>query len=236
MDPLISAEHLSRHYLRGTQSVRALDDVSFQIREGEFVAVVGPSGSGKSTLLNLLGCMDSPTSGTLRIAGQDLTSASEQLKVNFRRRQVGFVFQHFGLISTLSVEENIRLPHVFSRSAEHGSIEELLQKLALLPRRHHRPSELSGGEMQRVAIGRALYHKPKLLLADEPTGNLDSATAESILSLLKGLNSGGLTIIVVTHNTHLADSTSRRIQLIDGKIVLDSALASDESKRKRSCE
>ena len=223
MNPLVSAEHLSKRYVRGTQSVRALEDVSFQIGEGEFVAVIGPSGSGKSTLLNLLGCMDSPTSGTLRIAGQDLTAASVDVKVDFRRKQVGFVFQHFGLISTLSVEENIRLPHVFSRSAEHSSMEELLQKLALHPRRHHRPSELSGGEMQRVAIGRALYHKPRLLLADEPTGNLDSATAESILALLKKLNTDGLTVVVVTHNTQLADSASRKIQLTDGKMVSDSA-------------
>jgi putative ABC transport system ATP-binding protein len=222
MNSLISAEHLSKHYLRGAQSVRALDGVSFQIGEGEFVAVVGPSGSGKSTLLNLIGCMDSATSGTLRIAGQDLTSASEQVKVDFRRKQVGFVFQHFGLIPTLSVEENIRLPHVFSRSTEHESMEDLLGKLALLPRRDHRPSELSGGEMQRVAIGRALYHKPKLLLADEPTGNLDTATADSILSLLKKLNSAGLTIMVVTHNTQLAASAERQIVLTDGHIASDS--------------
>lgn len=222
MNSVVSAEHLTKLYVRGSQTVRALDDVSFEIGAGEFVAVVGPSGSGKSTLLNLLGCMDSPTSGTLRIAGQDLTAASEPIKVEFRRKQVGFVFQHFGLIPTLSVEENIRLPHVFSRAAEHGSIKDLLDKLALLPRRHHRPSELSGGEMQRVAIGRALYHKPKLLLADEPTGNLDTATADSILALLKQLNSSGLTIIVVTHNTHLAASAKRQIHLVDGRVAADS--------------
>ncbi len=225
MKVLVSAEHLSKEYIRGTQRVRALDGVSLQIAEGEFVAVVGPSGSGKSTLLNLLGCMDSPTLGTLRIAGQDLTAANEKVKVEFRRKQVGFVFQHFGLIPTLSVEENIRIPHIFSRSAEHGSMEELLTKLALGPRRHHRPNELSGGEMQRVAIGRALYHKPKLLLADEPTGNLDSMTARSILALLKELNADGLSVIVVTHNTHLADSASRQIQLSDGKISFDSGSA-----------
>jgi putative ABC transport system ATP-binding protein len=219
MNVLVSAEHLSKHYVRGTQTVRALDDVSFQINEGEFVAVVGPSGSGKSTLLNLIGCMDSPTSGTLHIAGEDLTSAAETVKVGFRRKQVGFVFQHFGLIPTLSVEENIRLPHVFSGSVEHESMEDLLQKLALVPRRHHRPSELSGGEMQRVAIGRALFQRPKLLLADEPTGNLDSVTADSILALLKELNSGGLTIVVVTHNPQLAASAKRQLHLSDGRVT-----------------
>jgi putative ABC transport system ATP-binding protein len=186
------------------------------------VAVVGASGSGKSTLLNLIGCMDSPTSGTLRVAGQDLTLACEKVKVDFRRKQVGFVFQHFGLIPTLSVEENIRLPHVFSGSAEHESMGDLLQKLALVPRRHHRPSELSGGEMQRVAIGRALYQKPKLILADEPTGNLDSVTADSILALLRQLNSAGFTIIVVTHNTQLAASAKRQLVLADGRIASDS--------------
>jgi putative ABC transport system ATP-binding protein len=221
MGALISADRLTKEYIRGTQTVRALHNVSFEIGEGEFVAVIGPSGSGKSTLLNLLGCMDTPTSGALRIAGQDISHAGEALKVEFRRKYVGFVFQHFGLIPTLSVEENILLPHVFSRTQEHREVKELLEKLQLTPRRTHRPSELSGGEMQRVAIARALYHKPKLLLADEPTGNLDSATAENILRLLRELNTEGLTVIVVTHNQQLATVAGRRITLRDGQIVQD---------------
>jgi putative ABC transport system ATP-binding protein len=223
MRQLISAERLSKEYIRGSQVVRALDQVSFDMNEGEFLAIVGPSGSGKSTLLNLLGCMDSPTSGSLRVAEQDISNASEPAKVNFRRKYVGFVFQHFGLIPTLSVEENILLPHLFANSADHHSVDELLAKLNLTSRREHRPSELSGGEMQRVAIARALYNKPKLLLADEPTGNLDSVTAESILALFRELSKEGLSIIVVTHNPQLAAAADRQVRLMDGKILSSAA-------------
>jgi putative ABC transport system ATP-binding protein len=219
MRQLISAERLSKEYIRGSQVVRALDQVSFDMDEGEFLAIVGPSGSGKSTLLNLLGCMDSPTSGSLRVAEQDISNASEPAKVAFRRKYVGFVFQHFGLIPTLSVEENILLPHLFANSADHRSVDELLGKLNLTNRREHRPSELSGGEMQRVAIARALYNKPKLLLADEPTGNLDSVTAESILALFRELSKEGLSIIVVTHNLQLAAAADRQVRLMDGKVL-----------------
>jgi putative ABC transport system ATP-binding protein len=221
MRQLILADRLTRLYQRGTQVIRALDNVSFTVAEGEFLSIVGPSGSGKSTLLNLLGCMDSPSSGTLKVGDQDISSANESAKVEFRRKYVGFVFQHFGLIPTLTVEENIRLPHLFANSNHHDSVERLVEKLGLADRRNHRPSELSGGEMQRVAIARALYNKPKLLLADEPTGNLDTATAESILELLRKLNDEGLTIIVVTHNLSLASATNRQITLRDGKIVTD---------------
>jgi ABC-type lipoprotein export system ATPase subunit len=224
MESLISARALSKRYQRGTQVVQALAEVSFEIAEGEFVAIVGPSGSGKSTLLNLLGGMDSPSSGILRIAGQDMTHANEGRKVEFRRHYIGFVFQHFGLISSLTVEQNVLLPHVFARSEIHEDLDTLVEKLGLTTRRHHRPGELSGGEMQRVAIARALYNKPKLLLADEPTGNLDSATAESILQLFQRLNAKGLTIIVVTHNETLAASARRRIHLKDGKIRDDSGV------------
>ena len=225
MQLLISAKQLTKDYQRGTQRVRALDDISFEISDGEFVAIIGPSGSGKSTLLNLVGCMDSPTSGSLLVAGQDITATNEKLKVEFRRKYVGFVFQHFGLIPTLTVEENILLPHVFSRSSDHADVEQLLSRLNLSARRNHRPPELSGGEMQRVAIARALYNKPRLLLADEPTGNLDSATADSILSLFRQLNSDGLSILVVTHNPQLAGAARRQITLKDGKIGSDSRLA-----------
>lgn len=205
--------------------VRALDEVSFEMAEGEFVSIVGPSGSGKTTLLNLIGCMDKPTSGALYIAGQDMSAANEQLMVEFRRKYIGFVFQHFGLIPTLTVEENIVLPHLFSKSANHESVEHLLASLNLANRRHHRPSELSGGEMQRVAVARALYNKPKLLLADEPTGNLDSATAESILMLFRDLNEKGLSIVVVTHNPQLANAAERQVFLSDGRVIRDSATA-----------
>ena len=221
MPPLISAESLSRHYIRGKQLVRALDSVSFSVEQGEFLAIIGPSGSGKTTLLNLLGCMDSPTSGRLVVAGQDITHATESQKVEFRRQNVGFVFQHFGLVPTLSVEENITLPSAFWHSRDHHNICDLVERFGLAPRRHHRPSELSGGEMQRVAIARALYNKPKVLLADEPTGNLDRTTGETIMSLFLELNQNGLTIVLVTHNEQLASSTDRQIALMDGRVIAD---------------
>ncbi len=220
MTPLIAARGLTKIYQRGADQIRALDDLSFEVNEGEFLAIVGPSGSGKSTLLNLLGCMDTPTSGTLDFAGQPLDQAAEKVRTEFRRKQIGFVFQHFGLVPTLTVEENIRLPHLFARNADHEDIERLLEKVSLPQRRTHYPRELSGGEMQRVAIGRALFNKPKLLLADEPTGNLDTQTGQSILNLFQILNAAGLTIIVVTHNLQLAQIAHRSIRLKDGRLDL----------------
>jgi putative ABC transport system ATP-binding protein len=218
MTPLIIARGLTKIYQRGADQIRALDALSFEVNEGEFLAIVGPSGSGKSTLLNLLGCMDTPTSGTLEFAGQRLDQVSEKIQTEFRRRQIGFVFQHFGLVPTLTVEENIRLPHLFARHAEHEDIESILEKIGLRHRRTHYPRELSGGEMQRVAIGRALFNKPKLLLADEPTGNLDTQTGQTILDLFQALNRASLTIIVVTHNLQLAQMAHRSIKLKDGKL------------------
>ena len=218
MTPLIIARGLTKIYQRGADQIRALDALSFEVNEGEFLAIVGPSGSGKSTLLNLLGCMDTPTSGTLEFAGQRLDQASEKIRTEFRRRQIGFVFQHFGLVPTLTVEENIHLPHLFARHAEHEDIESILEKISLRHRRTHYPRELSGGEMQRVAIGRALFNKPKLLLADEPTGNLDTQTGQAILDLFQALNRASLTIIVVTHNLQLAQMAHRSIRLKDGKL------------------
>jgi putative ABC transport system ATP-binding protein len=218
MIPLIAADRLTKIYQRGAEKIYALQDVSFQVAEGEFLAIVGPSGSGKSTLLNLLGCMDSPTSGQLKIAGQELHQASEKLRTEFRRKSVGFVFQHFGLIPTLTVEENIRLPHLFAKGTEHEDVETLLEKVSLTHRRTHYPRELSGGEMQRVAIGRSLYNKPRLLLADEPTGNLDTETGQTILDLFEALNKEGLTVVVVTHNLQLALIARRTIRLKDGHL------------------
>jgi putative ABC transport system ATP-binding protein len=219
--PLIAAHQLTKVYRRGADEIHALDQVTFAIPEGEFAAIAGPSGSGKSTLLNLLGCMDTPTSGTIQIAGQNLESATERIRTEFRRRYVGFVFQHFGLVPALTVEENIRLPHAFARHLDHADLPELLEKVGLAHRRTHLPHELSGGEMQRTAIARALYNKPKILLADEPTGNLDTATGESILELFRNLNREGLTVLVVTHNEKLAQSAHRQIRLRDGRIVAE---------------
>lgn len=217
--PLIAAVGLSKRYNRGREEVRALENVSFKIGRGEFVGIVGPSGSGKTTLLNLLGCMDEPTAGTLRFNGREVQGFTEAERTEFRRTQIGFIFQHFGLIPTLSVAENITLPLLFSRREPGVQVEELLERVKLTHRRDHRPAELSGGEMQRVAIARALIHRPALLLADEPTGNLDSVTGESLIALLRELHAGGLTVVIVTHNPSVAAIAQHRISLRDGRLV-----------------
>lgn len=217
--PIISAAGLTRTYLRGREEVRALDNVAFEVQPGEFVAVVGPSGAGKSTLLNLVGCMDAPTSGSLKLMGRSMEDIDETERTRFRRDQLGFVFQHFGLIPTLTVSENIALPSLFAGRSPGARVEELLSRMGLKHRRSHRPRELSGGEMQRVAIARALINKPLLLLADEPTGNLDTANGRAIIDLFEQLNREGLTILVVTHNPALAQSAHRRLELVDGQLV-----------------
>ena len=220
-DLVAEAQEVSKVYRRGAEEIRAVDSITFEIRAGEFVAVVGPSGAGKTTLLQLLGAMDTPTSGILRIAGQDVAHLSDGELTRLRRDHIGFVFQHFSLLPTLSVAENVAIPALFAgKSRESRSrVDMLLDRVGLLPRRDHRPAELSGGEMQRAAIARALINQPKLLLADEPTGNLDSATSTRIVELLKELNRDGLTVVVVTHNESLAAEAVRRIELRDGRIV-----------------
>jgi putative ABC transport system ATP-binding protein len=216
--PLLSAVDLTKTYRRGREQVRALDAVAFELFPGDFAAVVGPSGAGKTTLLNLVGCMDVPTSGSLRVDGKEVQELSERERTAFRRDRIGFVFQHFSLLPTLTVEENIRLPGLFSGRNVAKRAVQLLDRVGLSHRREHRPSELSGGEMQRVAIARALINEPALLLADEPTGNLDSATGESIISLFRQLHSDGITLMIVTHNASLAHTASRILLLRDGRL------------------
>lgn len=216
--PVISALNLGKVYPRGREEVRALNGATFEIQAGEFVAIVGPSGAGKSTLLNLVGCMDAPTSGSLKLLGRAVESLPESERTRLRRDQIGFVFQHFGLIPTLTVAENIALPALFARRRVTERAEELLTKVGLDHRRDHRPHELSGGEMQRTAIARALINRPALLLADEPTGNLDSATGETIIELFRQLSREGLTLLVVTHNRSLAEAAHRRLQMTDGRL------------------
>jgi putative ABC transport system ATP-binding protein len=216
---VISAAALTKSYRRGREEVRALDGVTFEIARGEFVAITGPSGAGKTTLLNLIGCMDAPTSGTLKISGREVQQLDERHRTLLRREQIGFVFQHFGLMPTLTVAENIALPAHFARRNGASRIDELLERVGLAHRRTHRPHELSGGEMQRVAIARSLVNAPQLILADEPTGNLDSVTGDSIIALFRKLNAEGLTVVVVTHNESMAGAARRRIVLQDGRIV-----------------
>ncbi len=214
---VISAQGLTKTYQRGREAVRALDNVSFEIGPGEFVAITGPSGAGKTTLLNLMGCMDAPTTGTLRIGGEEVQALDERGRTRLRREKIGFVFQHFGLVPTLTVSENVALPALFARR-DHTPLDELLRRVGLEHRRGHRPHELSGGEMQRVAIARALINGPQLILADEPTGNLDSASGDSIIALFQQLNREGMTIVVVTHNAAMAGATRRQLELLDGKL------------------
>jgi putative ABC transport system ATP-binding protein len=219
MTPVIAAAGLSKLYLRGREQVHALDRLDFEIGSGEFVAIVGASGAGKTTLLNLLGCMDVPTSGTLRIAGREVQDLSERDRTVFRRDQIGFVFQHFSLLPTLTVEENVALPALFAQRNARERVRQLLHRVGLEHRRAHRPAELSGGEMQRTAIARALVNRPAMLLADEPTGNLDSGTGQMVIELFRKLNADGLTVLVVTHNDALAAAASRVLRLQDGRLV-----------------
>jgi putative ABC transport system ATP-binding protein len=222
--PSIEAEHLRRVYRRGPEEIAAVDDVSLRLDKGEFLSVVGPSGSGKTTLINVLGCLDNPTSGRLvlegRVVFEDCKGLSEARLTRVRRDVFGYIFQKFYLISTLTVLENVVLPFTFFRKpGAEENVERLLKTLGLDKRAGHLPGELSGGEMQRVAIARALVNKPAILLADEPTGNLDTARSEEIGAILRDLNEReGLTVILVTHNPRLAGLAHRTIELRDGKI------------------
>jgi len=216
---IITAHGLSKEYRRGREHVHALDNVDFAVKEGEFVTIVGPSGSGKSTLLYLIGLLDSPSEGDIDINGTRASKLKEQQLVTLRRENIGFVFQQFLLLPTLTVRENIELPLLFNKKKTNDNkINELIDLLGLTYRAGHLPHQLSGGEMQRVSIGRALINEPKILMADEPTGNLDSTTAEKIYELFRTLNSTGLSLVIVTHNMDLAEMGHTVIKLRDGRI------------------
>jgi putative ABC transport system ATP-binding protein len=222
--PLVSALDLARVYQVGGEEVRALDGVSFDVASGEFVAVVGQSGSGKSTLMNILGCLDTPTGGRYAIRGSDVAGLSDDALADLRNREIGFVFQTFQLLPRSSALANVELPLVYrgvSRRERRARAEAALAAVGLANRMHHRPNELSGGQRQRVAIARALVGEPSLLLADEPTGNLDSATGEEIVRLFEELHGRGHTILLVTHEPRLAARCPRAIRLCDGRVVAD---------------
>jgi len=220
----IDAQNLKRLYRRGPEEISAVDDVSLQVEQGAFISVVGPSGSGKTTLINVLGCLDNPTSGRLlldgRVVFENGHGLSESKLTRIRRDVFGYIFQKFYLISTLTVLENVILPFTFFKKAgAEEDVGRVLKILGLDKRADHLPGQLSGGEMQRVAIARALVNKPAILLADEPTGNLDTARSEEIGAILKDLNEReGLTVVLVTHNPRLAALARRTIELRDGKI------------------
>lgn len=223
---ILRVQDLTKIYGSGTARVAALQNVSFEVKQGEFVAIVGPSGSGKSTLLHMIGGVDTPTSGTVEVDGTDLASLDESRLAVFRRRQIGLVYQFYNLIPVLTVEENITLPLLLDRrKADRAQLEQLLRTLGLEARRKALPHQLSGGQQQRVSIGRAVITSPVLLLADEPTGNLDSKNSAEILSLLKNYHrQHGQTLLLITHDREIALQADRIIAMEDGRIVKDEVI------------
>ena len=223
---ILRVEHLSKIYGKGENEVRALDDVSFSVEKGQFVAIIGPSGSGKSTLLHILGGVDRPTTGKVFLEGQDVFAQNEDQLAIFRRRQVGLIYQFYNLIPVLNVTENITLPVLMDgRKVNQERLEDLLTTLALKGREKHLPNQLSGGQQQRVSIGRALMNAPAVVLADEPTGNLDSKNSQEIVELLKLSNKQyGQTLVIITHDESIALQADRIITIEDGKITRDEVI------------
>jgi putative ABC transport system ATP-binding protein len=220
--PILEVRDVTKHYLLGGEVVRALDGVSLTICKGEYVAIMGASGSGKSTLLNILGCMDLPTSGQYLLGGQDVSRLSQSMLALARGRRVGFVFQTFELLPRATALKNVELPLIYARAANRRQRAlEALRRVGLGDRMYHRPNQLSGGQRQRVAIARALAQAPDILLADEPTGNLDSKTGREILALFDQLHEEGQTIVLVTHDATVASHCRRIVRLSDGRIVAD---------------
>ena len=219
---MIEIENLSKVYNSDTLSVTALNEVSFKIKKGEFVAIMGPSGSGKSTLMNLLGCLDLPTNGTYKLVDLKISQLKANQLAEVRNRKIGFVFQSFNLLPRATALETPELPLLYGRVSNSVKIAmQALERVGLKHRAHHKPTELSGGEKQRVAIARALVNKPAIILADEPTGNLDSVTGQEIMSLFHDLNKEGVTLIIVTHEDEIAKQAKRVIHMKDGNIVQD---------------
>jgi putative ABC transport system ATP-binding protein len=234
---LVELRNVSKIYQLGDEEIRALDDVSLDIEAGELISIIGPSGSGKSTLMHILGCLDSPTKGTIQLDGIMIQNATARELADIRNRKIGFVFQFFNLLPKLNVVQNVELPMIYSGISARERRERAMRSLEavdLANRAKHRPSQLSGGQQQRAAIARALVNDPRIVFADEPTGNLDSHTGEAILNLFRRLSTEGRTIVLVTHDPEIAAVTPRRIEIRDGKIAqkLDLTLAGlDRHKR-----
>ncbi len=229
-EPVIRLEDLVRVYRMGEVEVRALDGVSLSIDPGEFVAVMGPSGSGKSTFMNIIGCLDRPTAGSYFLDGVDVSGLDRDDRAEIRNGKIGFVFQSFNLLPRTSALENVELPLIYSSNGHSAKDREArarrcLETVGLAGREDHQPSQLSGGQQQRVAIARALINEPKLLLADEPTGNLDSKTSEEVMSVFQKLNDEGKTVVLITHETDIAEHAKRIVVFRDGRIVEDRLVA-----------
>ncbi len=221
---MIELENIKKIYSLGEEEVRALDGVSLNVMEHEFVAIVGASGSGKSTLMNIIGCLDTPDEGKYYIDGQDVTSLSERELATMRNRKIGFIFQQFNLLPKLTAYENVELPLIYqgvTAKERRERVETALERVGLIKRVHHRPNQLSGGQQQRVAVARALATRPSLILADEPTGNLDSRSSRDIMNLIHELHEQGNTIILITHDEGIARQAERQVRIMDGKIVSD---------------
>lgn len=221
---MIELNQLCRTFMLGDQAVHALDNISLSISAAEYISVMGPSGSGKSTLLNVLGLLDVPDSGQYRLNGTDTTTLSDNTRARYRREHIGFVFQSYHLVPRLTARENIELPLVLAGVApaeRKHKVAAILAQLSLTERADHLPNQLSGGQRQRVAIGRAIVMQPRLLLADEPTGNLDSQSGNDVVNILEQLNQQGITLLVVTHDSALGQRARRHIRMVDGRIVAD---------------
>jgi putative ABC transport system ATP-binding protein len=219
---LLELRNVSKIYQLGGEEIRALDDVSLDLGQGEFVSIIGPSGSGKSTLMHILGCLDTPTRGNVRLDGAEIATASQRELARIRNRTIGFVFQFFNLLNKLNVVQNVELPMIYAGLGGRERRERAVRALELVEMGHrlkNRPNQLSGGQQQRVAIARALVNNPKILLADEPTGNLDTHTGERILALFRRLSAEGRTVILVTHNPEIAAVTPRRIEIRNGRVA-----------------
>lgn len=235
---MIILENLRKTYSLGGEDVHALDGISLTVRDHEFVAIVGASGSGKSTLMNMIGCLDVPDEGRYTIDGEDVFSMSEKQLAVLRNRKIGFIFQQFNLLPKMTAWENVELPLIYQglpASGRKTRVEEALTRVGLEGRMYHRPNQLSGGQQQRVAVARALAAHPSLILADEPTGNLDSKSTKDIMDLLKELHQQGNTIILITHDDEVAAQTERQVRLMDGKIIADSAKGGPEHETETVC-
>lgn len=232
---MIELRDLRKYYEMGDSVVHALDGVDLDIAAGEFVSITGASGSGKSTMMHLLGCLDRPTSGSYNFNGQPISTYSAKQLARIRNQEIGFVFQTFNLINRTTALDNVAIPLIYARKqAVRKPAMAALERVGLAARAHHKPSELSGGERQRVAIARAIVNNPSLLLADEPTGNLDSKTGEQIMDIVKQLHADGVTVVLVTHETYVAARAERIIKMVDGRIVEDRQL--DAAARRRLVE
>ncbi len=221
---ILRTHKLSKTYMQGKIPVHALKNVDLEVKKGEFVSITGPSGSGKSTLLSIIGCIETPTSGNVWIDGIEITRAKQGELPRIRREKIGFIFQHFNLIPTLTALENVEIPMRFTRTPKkerQRRAKHLLEQIGMADRMHHRPSELSGGEQQRVSIARALANRPAIILADEPTGEVDTKTRDKIIEILGDLSKNGQTVIVVTHDPEVAQQTQRTLKMRDGEIIIE---------------